>query len=149
PGSGQVVFRGDTATNHPNEDRFWAVVKANPDLARAAGGVTGRNTSFSPWTNSFDLRLSQEVPGLFAGNKGVFTLDLQNVGNLINRNWGRINEIAFSSSGGQVREFVDVVGLDPQGRYIYNTRNSVTDYTTRQVTGESQWSVQATLKYEF
>ncbi|MED5598058.1 TonB-dependent receptor [Janthinobacterium sp. P210006] len=149
PGSGEVVFRGDTASNHANEDRFWAVVNGNADLRSAAGSVTQRNSSFSPWTNSFDMRVSQEVPGFFKGNKGVFTMDFFNVGNMINRKWGRINEMAFRSAGGQTRSFVDFVGLDDKGRYIYQVRDKVDDYTVRQQKGESQWAIQATVKYEF
>lgn len=149
PGSGEVVFRGDTATNHANEDRFWAIVNANGDLRNAAGSVTQRNSSFSPWTNSFDMRVSQEVPGFFKGNKGVFTMDFFNVGNMINRKWGRINEMAFRSAGGQNRAFVDFAGLDASGRYIYQVRDKVDDYTVRQQKGESQWAIQATVKYEF
>ncbi|OBV40080.1 MULTISPECIES: TonB-dependent receptor [Janthinobacterium] len=149
PGSGEVVFRGDTATSHANEDRFWAFVNGNGDLRNTAGGVTKRNGSFSPWTNSFDMRISQEVPGFFKGNKGVFTMDFFNVGNMINRKWGRINEMAFRSAGGQTRNFVDFAGLDANGRYIYQVRDKVEDYTVRQQKGESQWALQATVKYEF
>ena len=149
PGSGEVVFRGDTANNHANEDRFWSFVNANGDLRSSKGGVVKRNDSFSPWTNSFDMRVSQEVPGFFKGNKGVFTMDFFNVGNMINRKWGRINEMAFRSAGGQTRSFVDFVGLDDAGRYIYQVRDKVDDYTVRQQKGESQWAIQATVKYEF
>jgi hypothetical protein len=149
PGSGQVVFRGDTATSRPNEDKFWSFVNANPDLRKAAGGVVSRNDSFAPWTNSFDLRISQEVPGFFKGNKGIFTLDMFNIGNMINRKWGRINEVGFQANGGQARSFVDYVGLDAQNRYIYQVRDKVEDYDVRQVKGESQWAIQATVKYEF
>ncbi|MFZ4878818.1 TonB-dependent receptor domain-containing protein [Janthinobacterium sp. Mn2066] len=149
PGSGEVVFRGDTATSHANEDRFWSVVNANADLRNAAGHVTQRNSSFSPWTNSFDMRISQEVPGFFKDNKGVLSLDFFNVGNMLNRRWGRINEMAFRSAGGQTRSFVDFVGLDDKGRYIYQVRDKVDDYTVRQQKGESQWAIQATVKYQF
>ncbi|MES2742775.1 MAG: TonB-dependent receptor [Pseudomonadota bacterium] len=149
PGSGQVAFAGDTATNHANEDRFWATVNANPNLKRAAGGVVGRNESFAPWTNSFDMRISQEIPGLFKGNKASFTFDIFNFGNLLNKKWGRINEVGFASNGGQARSFVDYAGLDAQGRYIYRVRDSVENYDVRQVKGESQWAIQATVKYEF
>ncbi|MEG1055781.1 MAG: Oar protein, partial [Janthinobacterium sp.] len=148
PGSGEVVFRNDTATNHANEDRFWAFVNSNPDLKKSAGGVASRNGSFAPWTNSFDMRISQEVPGFFKGNKGVFTMDFFNVGNMINRKWGRINEIGFQSGGGQARSFVDFAGLDAQGRYIYQVRDKVENYDVRQNKGESQWAIQATVKYE-
>jgi hypothetical protein len=148
-GAGEVVFKGDTATSHVNEQRFWAIVDQYRGLRNAAGGVVKRNNSFSSWTNSFDMRVSQEVPGLWQGHKGVFTLDILNVGNLLNKKWGRINEVAFQSSGAQARSFVDVVGLDGQGRYIYQLRDKVEDLDVRQVKGESQWALQATVKYEF
>ena len=149
PQSGQVSFLGDTATNHPNEDRFWAVVNADSSLKGATGQVAGRNESFAPWTNSFDMRVTQEIPGLFQGNKAVFVLDMFNIGNMLNKKWGRINEVGFQSNGGQARSFVDYVGLDAQGRYIYNTRAVVEDTNVRQAKGESQWAIQATLRYEF
>lgn len=149
PGSGQVAFAGDTATSHANEDKFWSVVNANPALKRAAGGTVQRNDAFSPWTNSFDLRISQEIPGLFKGNKASFTFDIFNFGNLLNKKWGRINEVGFASQGGQARSFVDYVGLDAQGKYIYKVRDTVENLDVRQVKGESQWAIQATVKYEF
>ncbi|MDR7050546.1 hypothetical protein J2X54_003027 [Duganella sp. 3397] len=149
PGSGQVVFAGDTPTNNANETKFWGIVNGNKALKQAAGGVIGRNTDFSPWTNSFDMRIAQEVPSFFSGHKAVFTLDIFNVGNLLNKKWGRINEVAFQGGGAQARSFVDFVGLDGQGRYIYKVRDNVENLETRQAKGESQWAVQATVKYEF
>jgi hypothetical protein len=148
PGSGQVVFYGDTATSHVNEDKFWSIVNANPQLKKSLGGVTGRNTDFAPWTNSFDLRIAQEVPGLFAGNKGTLSFDIFNVGNLLNKKWGRINEVGFQTNGGIARSFVDYQGLDASGKYIYRVRD-VETVDIRQVKGESQWAIQATVKYEF
>ncbi|TFW30359.1 TonB-dependent receptor [Duganella callida] len=148
PGSGQVVFYGDTATNHANEDKFWSIVNGNSILKKSAGGVVGRNTDFAPWTNSFDVRIAQEIPGLFKGNKGTFSLDIFNFGNLLNKKWGHINEVGFQTNGGLARSFVDYQGLDAQGRYIYRVRD-VETVDIRQVKGESQWAIQATVKYEF
>jgi Carboxypeptidase regulatory-like domain/TonB dependent receptor len=141
PGSGEVVFRGGAA----EEARFWAVVDANPELAGAKGGVVGRNTSFNPWVNNVDMRLSQEVPGFTKSQKGSITLDILNVGNLLNKEWGRIDEIGFPSN----RSFVNYVGLDPaSGKYVYSV-GSTEDFVTRQTAGESQWAVQLTLRYSF
>jgi hypothetical protein len=148
-GSGEVTFAGDTATNHTNEQRFWDVVNANKALKNAAGGVVGRYSDFAPWTNSFDLRISQEIPGLFARNKGKISFDIFNVGNLLNKKWGHINEMPFSSSGGQTRGFVDYAGLDAQGHYVYAVRTQTDDYNIRQNKGESQWAAQLTLHYDF
>lgn len=149
PGSGEVVFAGDSATSHLNEDRFWSIVNANSYLKSSAGRTTRRNDSFSPWTNSFDLRISQEIAGIFKRNKGTIALDFFNVGNLINKHWGRISEANYQTNGGQTRSFVNVVGLDPQGRYVYNVNKALPGLDVRQAAGESQWAVQATARYEF
>jgi len=148
-GSGEVVFLGDTATNHANEDKFWNIVNGNRALRNAVGGVTKRNDAFAPWTNSFDMRISQELPSFFAGHKATFTFDIFNVGNLLNKKWGRIEEVGFQQAGAQARSFVDFVGLDASGKYIYRVRDSVETIDIRQAKGESQWAVQATFKYEF
>jgi hypothetical protein len=156
PGSGEVVFKGDTATNHANEDQFWTIVNANRGLRNSAGKVTGRNDSFAPWTNSFDLRLSQELPGAFAGHKASFTFDIFNLGNLLNKRWGRVYDVGFQGSisgglgGANPRSFVDFVGLDPvTGKYIYRLNNSVEQFNLKTDRNVSQWAMQATFKYEF
>jgi hypothetical protein len=148
-GSGEVVFAGDTATSKVNETKFWSIVDANPALKKAAGRVIGRNTDFAPWANSFDMKISQELPGLFSKNKAVFSLDFLNVGNMLNKKWGRIDEVGFQGNGGTARSFVDYGGLDASGKYVYIVRSQVENLNTRQAKGESQWAVQATFKYEF
>jgi hypothetical protein len=140
PGSGEVVFRGGAA----EEARFWEVVNAHGALKGAAGGVVGRNNAYGRWVNTFDMRLAQELPGFMKGHKASLVLDIFNFGNLVNKKWGRTDEIAFPSN----RSFVNYAGRDAQGRYIYSMGN-VEDFDTRQAAGESQWAVQVTLRYEF
>ena len=151
PGSGEVLFDGaDAAAKAANEARFWDIVNANPELRNAVGGVTKRNGGSSPWVNNFDLRLSQELPGFLGTHKGLVSLDFLNIGNMLNKRWGRINEVLFQSAGGAARSFVNYKGLDPAtGKYIYAVMPAVESLETRQVKGESQWAVQVTLKYEF
>lgn len=150
-GSGEVIFRGDTAANRANETKFWSIVDSFSELKSAAGGVVGRQNGFSPWTNSIDMRISQQIPGLFAGHKGALVFDFANVGNMFNKRWGRINEVSFgtggSSSGGNARTFVDYAGMQ-DGKYVYQVRD-VEDLVVKQFRGESQWSVQVTARYEF
>jgi hypothetical protein len=148
-GSGEVIFQGDSATSQVNENRFWDIVDANKGLRSNAGRVVERNENFSPWANSVDLRLSQELPSFFKGHKAVFVLDVLNFGNLLNKKWGRIDEIPFASNGGQPRSFANFAGIDASGKYVYQVPTTVQDFTTRQVRGESQWAVQATFRYEF
>lgn len=147
-GSGEVVFRGDTAASQANERKFWDIVNAHESLRNFAGRTVARNTAFSPWTNSFDLRVSQELPGLFKGNKGVLVFDFMNVGNMINKRWGRIEEVGFATAGGNTRNFVDYAGME-NGKYVYQLRDQVEDFQVKQRKGESQWAVQVTARYEF
>jgi hypothetical protein len=149
-GSNQVTFRDLNANGSgaDEEATFWSIINSN-GLAQYAGRTVKRNTHFAPWTHNFDVRISQEFPGFFEGNKASVVLDLLNVGNMINRKWGRIDEIGFSAAGGVSRSFVNYLGLDAQGRYIYGVNGQVEDYVTRQNRGESQWGAQLTVKYEF
>ena len=146
PGSGEVVFRGRSATetSAQAEAAFWEVVNANAGLASAKGGLVGRNNNFAPWVNNFDVRFSQELPSFIKAHKLSFTFDILNFGNLLNKKWGRIDEISFPSN----RSFVNYTGLDSGGKYVY-TLGSTEDLVTRQAAGESQWAVQATLRYAF
>ena len=146
PGSGEVIFRGRSGTETPAqaEAAFWDIVNGNPGLASAKGGLVGRNNNYAPWVNNFDMRLSQELPGFMKDHKVSITFDILNFGNLLNKKWGRIDEIGFPSN----RSFVNYNGLDSTGKYIY-TLGSVEDYRTLQSGGESQWAVQATLRYSF
>ena len=149
PGSGEVEFAGaTTADKQAAENKFWAIIGNYKELDSTRGGVVKRGGSYSPWVNNFDMRLSQEVPGFTSQQKGVLTLDILNVGNLLNRKWGAVNEIGFSSAGGNRRTFVSFGGLNASGKYIYAV-GDVDDYTLRQAKGESQWALQVTAKYEF
>ncbi len=147
PGSGEVIFVGDTATSKVNEDKFWAVVNANYALNSSRGKVVKRNTTFSPFVHNFDVRVRQELPGFFPTHKAAVVLDLLNVGNMLNKKWGRIDEVGFQTNGAQARSFVNYAGLE-NGKYRYSVV-STEDFQTRQARGESQWAVQVTLRYDF
>ena len=143
-GSNEVIFRGGAA----EEQRFWDYVNSQPGLSSHAGRTVERNSSYAPWVNNVDMRISQELPGFTKNHKAVFALDFLNFGNLLNKKWGRIDEVVFPSR----RSFVNYVGIDPaSGKYIYsvNTAAGQSDYTTKQTERESQWAIQATLRYEF
>ena len=150
PGSGDVEFAGATpAARQVNEDRFWAIVNNYKELRDSKGGVVNRNGSKSPWVNTVDLRLSQELPGFASKHKASLSFDVLNVGNLLNSKWGRTNEMLFQGGGANRRTFVSYGGINASGKYVYVVGDRVDDYTLRQLRGESQWAVQMTLKYEF
>lgn len=139
-GSGEVSFKGGAA----EEAKFWEIVESNKALSDAKGGVVGRNDSYAPWVNSVDVRVGQELPGFFGRQRASINLDILNFGNLLNKRWGRINEIGFPLN----RSFVNYGGLDANGRYVYSL-GTLESLVTRQNAGESQWAAQLTLRVEF
>lgn len=140
-GLGDVLFSGGTNM----EAKFFDWLDRNPDLARYKGQVADRNGSRNPWVNNFDVRISQELPGFFKGHKSEIWLDIMNVGNLLNKDWG---QIAYQSPYSDMRA-VEFVGLDrATGKYVYNfDENRV--YTRYLTDPESRWSLQLGFRYKF
>lgn len=149
PNPGDVLFVGATAADRAaNEARFWQIVNDN-GLAGYQGQVVPRNAAFAPWVNSFDIRISQELPGFFDGNKAEIWLDVLNIGNLINKDWGHTDEIFFQSDGGSARSFANFAGIDPaSGRYVIDT-TTLEQFGRRDRNGESRWALQVGFRYRF
>lgn len=144
-GPGDVLF-GSAA----EEAAFWAYVSANPDLNGRRGQLAERNGQFSSWVNSVDLRISQDLPGFFEGDRAELWLDVLNVGNLINKDWGLIDEVWVSGFGQpQGLGVVEFGGIDPtSGRYVYRFNTPDTE-VRRDAVGQSRWALQLGFRYRF
>lgn len=139
-GPGDVVF-----ANPAEEAAFWNFVYNDEYLSSRRGRVAERNGATSDWVNQFDIRVTQELPGFMTGHKSEIWLDILNVGNLINKDWGQIEEIGFPGARG----VVEYGGVDPAtGKYVYrfNTPDSPRIYDDR---GISRWSLQVGFRYKF
>jgi len=139
-GPGDVVFR-----NAAEEAAFFSYISNDSYLASRRGQVAERNAGQSSWVNQFDLHVSQELPGFMEGDKFELFFDILNVGNLLNKDWGQIEEIGFPLQRG----IVEFGGIDPEtGKYVYrfNTPDSQSIYDTNAV---SRWSAQVGFKYKF
>ena len=104
--------------------------------------------------NSIDIRISQELPGFFEGHSSEFWIDVLNVGNLINKDWGQIDEVGFPYNM-QVARFA---GVDASGRVVYDVANYVNEANgtetfprpgRRDGVAESRWNIQVGFRYEF
>jgi hypothetical protein len=142
-GPGDVIFTGGAAM----EQAFFDYLARNPDLARYRGGVAKAGGERSSWVNTFDVRLSQELPGFFGGHKSEIWIDIMNVGNLINKDWGRIEEIGFPFGKG----IASFAGIDPEtGKYRFTfDEANIRDQQLRDNRGESRWALQVGFRYKF
>jgi hypothetical protein len=157
-GTGDVLFgtfnNGRFVPNAAAEAAFFAWLDANPDLKKYQGTYAPENGFRANWVNTFDLRVSQELPGFMKGHKAKVWVDVQNVGNLLNKDWGHIIDYGFNSN-------VAVATLQgiQNGQYVYSYRSGtefgqasalgVPTDADGQTNGISQWSLQVGLRYEF
>jgi hypothetical protein len=85
--SDQVVVTGGT-------DAQWdAYIAGDSGLANNLGQTIPRNESRAPWRNFTDFRAAVEVP--IAQTDVEFSLDIRNLFNLLNEDWGRIEFALF------------------------------------------------------
>ena len=164
PNRGDVILRnanGTAAASQQLQDQFYNFIQSDSYLRKHQGEVARRNATRSAWVNQLDLSLSQEVPGIFKGNKGEIRLDIYNVLNLLNNKWGQQSYVGFPYT----RNFVAYGGVDPAtGKYIYNlptdangnfqpgqkvVYDSPSDNSATKLNPVSRWSAQLTLRYTF
>ncbi|MGO4221041.1 carboxypeptidase regulatory-like domain-containing protein [Lysobacter sp. TAF61] len=138
-----IVGRG--ATKAAEEAAFWDYIYNNEYLNSHRGQVAERNAATGEWVNQFDLHVAQEFPGFMKGHKAELSFDILNFGNLLNKDWGRIEEAAFPA----MRGVVEYGGIDPAtGKYVYrfNTPDNLTIYDDK---GVSRWAAQVSVRYQF
>lgn len=137
---------GDVLFGSPAEEAaFWEFVNGNEYLSQHRGQVAERNGATSPWVNQFDVRVSQELPGFMSGHKSEIWLDILNIGNMLNKDWGQIEEVAFPGNRG----VVEYGGIDAAtGKYVYrfNNPDQLRIYDDR---GISRWALQVGFRYKF
>ncbi|MHB1273932.1 MAG: TonB-dependent receptor [Rhodanobacter sp.] len=135
--------------------QFQDFISSDRYLRAHRGQIAGRNGARSPWINQLDMSFSQEVPGIFPGNKGELRLDVYNFLNVLDKKWGQTRYTVYGT-----RTLAGYNGVNAQGQYVYylpTDKNgnyqpqSLTTYDagsnpTRVV---SRWSAMLTLRYTF
>ncbi len=69
---------------------FDAFVNSDKYLSKIRGGFSGRNGALLPWLSRFDFKIMQDVFTNIGKQKNTLqiSLDIINVGNLLNSHWG-------------------------------------------------------------
>jgi len=106
-GSDDVIIVDGTAAD-------WDAYIANDaGLSGEVGNIVPRNNSRAPWRNFSDFRAAIEVP--IASTDVEFSLDIRNLFNLLNEDWGRIEYANFDELSP-----IEFLGIDgATGKPIY------------------------------
>ena len=137
--------------------QFQAFLAGDDYLRDHRGQIANRNGDRTAWVNELDMSFSQEVPGIFKGNKGVLRLDVYNVLNLVNSDWGQQRNTGIYPT----RILANYAGVNAQGQYLYSLPTDKNGnyqpqplqtydggfYDPSRVV--SRWSAMLTLRYNF
>ena len=137
--------------------QFQDVLASDPYLRDHRGQVAGRNGARTGWVNSLDMSFSQEIPGIFRGNKGEIRLDVYNFLNLLDKSWGQVSNTGIYPT----RTLVSYAGVNAQGQYVYTLPTDKNgNYQPQQLQVYdggfydpsrvvSRWSAMLTVRYNF
>jgi hypothetical protein len=107
------------------------------------GTTLGRNDFNSEWYVKFDVKVSQQIPGLMDGHKGSVYFTIKNVGNLLNDDWGVLKEGSFVGN-----RMADVSYED--GKYVYEGFYTGEGTTESEVKNYgSLWQMRVGIDYRF
>ncbi len=125
-------------------DALSSFIENNDYLKNHRGQIAERNGANNPWRDILDLRIAQEIPDFM--NIGHFrvTLDILNVLNLLNSDWGW-DEYIFSTYS-----IVNLRGTDPAtGKPVYSfgAPKNNTPFTADDL--NSRWAMQLGVRYTF
>lgn len=143
---GTIDANGNGVTA-PDAAAQWTALNAfinqDPYLNTRRGKYAQRNGAMLPWYSQLDFKFIQDFR-LSKNNKHKFqvSLDILNLGNMINSNWG-IRRFAISATP------ISVQGVDKNGvpyfKFDTNLKNSYVD----DVSLRSKWQMQLGLRYIF
>ncbi len=144
------------------EEQIWADLNAYIEqddyLSEHRGEIMKRNGAMTPWNGQIDLRFTQDVFLNFSGKKNVleFTVDILNVGNLINSDWGvkkTVNKRNFLTYNG-----IDATSGLPKFSFPYFSVETINGNKTAQplkktfsdeTSINSRWQIQFGIRYIF
>ena len=122
-------------------DAFFAFINAS-GLDKYAGGIAPRNSFYGSWWNKFDLKITQELPAFASGHKASAFFVIENVGNLLNSDWGVLYQPGFP----QIQRVVNA-SLDDNNKIVFNS--FLDNPAQGRVVGPSLWEMRVGINYKF
>lgn len=95
PAAGQMIPAGCKVILQGVDENELNAFLDYSGLSKYRGKIAPRNAFRSPWYTRIDMRFAQDLPNPLSGNRARFVLDIENLGNMINRKWGRLQQVNF------------------------------------------------------
>ncbi|MGB3724330.1 MAG: TonB-dependent receptor [Glaciecola sp.] len=131
-------FGGDTAA----QQQFIDYINSS-ELAQYAGGIAPRNGDNSAWSTIIDVRIQQELPAFDPKHRLRVFFDIENFGNLLNSDWGRVERTRYEYERDVASARIN------NGQYEYLSLNSASSIANLEILSQSVWQLQFGIKYDF
>ncbi len=130
-------------------DAFFNYIDQDPYLSKNKGKYAERNGAMLPWRNRFDLRILQDIFMNAGGKKNTlqFSVDVLNVGNLLNSSWGIIQVTNYNNGA----ILVPQVAADGTATFQMARENNQLQTSSFRdlVSTGTTWGLQLGLRYSF
>ena len=121
-------------------EAFEAFIQQDDYLSDNRGSYAERYGAKAPWKGRWDLKVLQDLK-FNNKNKLQFSLDMLNVGNFLNSNWGIVEDPAFNQLLG--------VSVDASNVPTYTFNPDITNTYNTATDERSRWRAQVGLRYIF
>ena len=121
-------------------EAFEAFIQQDDYLSENRGEYAERYAAVAPWRSTWDIKILQDIK-VNDTNKFQLSLDILNLGNLINSNWGVVQTASFDQVLGVSVDNANTptYAFDPNRKDTFNA-----------LTGEiSRWRAQVGVRYIF
>ncbi len=138
----QMAFSGDDAAQSAQRSAFKAYIAQDDYLSARRGEYAERYGALSPWFGSWDMRILQDIKA-FGDSKFQISLDVLNVGNLLNNAWG----VRRQATNTGLAQPIAVSVTDGTPTYTFDTalrQTFIDDFGLN-----SRWQAQLGLRYSF
>lgn len=139
-------------TSTEDADAFWKFVNQDPYLKKHKGEYAEAYSARAPWVHRFDFRWSRDFFMKIGKTKNTLqlSLDILNIGNLLNSKWG-VTKNMSGANGGRILTYK---GKDESNTPIFSMYkdsdgNYPTGSFTRNLNYSECWKLQIGLRYVF
>lgn len=112
-------------------------------LNKYAGGIAPRNIVTSGWWQKYDIRVEQELPGFGEDHRFAAFVLIENVGNMLNDDWGVLKEYGFPRN----QSVVQIAENTGSGPYVY--QQFFSPAPQGRVADASLWEIRFGISYDF
>ena len=134
-GDENVIYTGDVT-----EAEVLARI-AEAGLSGYAGGYGPKNEATTPWVNTLDLTIRQQIPGLMEGHKGSLYLTVDNLLNMIDSSQGKV----YTNDFGTSRLYKATIDPVSKKYVIDGVKNDSNSFDA----AESTWRIKVGVSYKF